>query len=342
MSIVTFKHRLPSFPTSFRGDLIQIPYKTEIELGLIYFPWQIRQLQPTVFIRPRESIGINYGLPTVTVCHDLNEIIWQYQPPRSLSRRLFDASCQALRVHALRNSSLVICNSEFVRNAVTERYLIPKKKIQIGYCGVDERFYQIAPTVPVREVQNRYGNYGYILTFATGDYRENFTILPSLLNQIKNLGYPGSLVVAGMHEETTYAVQLMNDFNSRNLLRNQDYFIEPFLGEDRFSDLVALYTAADFYLELSWHEGFGMQLAEAMACGTTCVSSGRGALQEVGDQWGICIDPNDPQQIAEKIMQAWANKLHQQCNQEQIAFTKRYCWTKVGDVLEKFLNTFDN
>lgn len=340
MTIIVFKGRVPTFPAGFRGNFVEIAYKTELELGLIYFPWLIRQLQPSLFIRPRESIGINYSLPTITICHDLNEIIWQHLPHRPLSRRLFDSGCQALRIYALRNSKLVICNSEFVKSAASEQYRIAKEKIQIGYCGVDERFYQIAPTVSISKVQQHYNNGGYVLTFATGDYRENFIILPTLLERLKLLGYPGSLVIAGVREGTEYASGLFDDFRARNLVRNQDYFVEPFLGEDRFNDLVALYTAADFYLELSLHEGFGMQLAEAMACGTTCLSSGRGALQEVGDQWVVPIEPNDPEKAARKIIDAWHTKQHQRNNSEQITFTKRFSWKKVGEVLETFLRNY--
>lgn len=339
MNIVVFKGSWPVFPPSFRGSFHEISYKTELELGLRYFPVLMRQLPTDIFIRPRESIGINYRLPTITVCHDLNEIIWQYQPHRTLARRLFDAGCQALRIYALRQSTLVICNSEFVRNAAVEQYCIPKERTQIGYCGVDERFYELSRTVPIEKVRQDYNNFGYLLAFATGDYRENYTFLPALLERLKRLGYPGSLVVAGVQEEATYAINLFNNFATRGLVRNQDYFVEPFLGENQFNRLVELYTAADFYLELSWHEGFGMQLAEAMACGTTCISTGSGALQEVGDQWVIPIEPDKPEQIAEKIMQAWHANQHQRNNLPQVEYTKRFSWTKVGEVLENFLTT---
>jgi len=340
MTIVTFANPMPPFSKEFRGNFIQLPYKTELELGLHFFPKLIRQLQPTVFIRPYEAIGINYGLPTATVCHDLNEIIWQYQPRRPLLRRLFDASCQMLRAYALRNSALVICNSEFVRNVASKRYHISKDKTQVGFCGVDERFYQIAPTIPVEQIRNRYGSQGYLLAFATGDYRENFVMLPALFEKLRHQGYTDSLVIAGVCEEAAYARILFNDFTVRGLLRDRDYFIEPFLGEDQFYELVALYTAADFYLELSWHEGFGMQLAEAMACGTTCISSGRAALQEVGGQWVIEVDTNCLQQITQSIMEAWTKKIHKRNNNKQIEYSKRFNWKQVGNILEDFLKDY--
>ncbi len=338
MTIVSFDRALPVFPPGFRGNFLRIPYKSDLELGLLYFPRLIRQEKPTAFIRPKESIGLNYGVPTVTVCHDLNEIIWQYQPARSLLRRLLDKGFQALRVHALRHSDLVICNSQFVQNEVVKQYRIPSQKTQIGYCGVDERFYLLAPTLPIEQIQARYGGQGFLLSFATGDYRENFTCLPAVLQELRAQNYPGALVIAGIKAESPYAHDLVADFTQRNLIQNQDYFLEPFLGEDRFADLAGLYTAADFYLELSWHEGFGMQLAEAMACGTTCICSGQGALQEVGDRWTIGIDPNNSKSTAIRITKAWLDNSHRRNNCEQIEFTKRYSWKRVGALIEQHLS----
>jgi glycosyltransferase involved in cell wall biosynthesis len=342
MIIVTFDWELPTFPDEFRAKIIQIPYKSDLELGLRYFPKLIKALQPNVFIRPRESIGLKYDVPTITVCHDLNELIWLYQPPRSLLRRIFDGFCQQLRIRALRHSDLVICNSEFVRDQVTKQYRISPEKIQIGYCGVDSRFYNLAPQVAIPQVQQRYGGQGFLLTFATGDYRENFTILPSLFANLKQQGYPGALVVAGVKEQADYATALIADFTALNLNRNQDYFIEPFLGETRFADLASLYTAADFYLELSWHEGFGMQLAEAMACGTTCISSGRGALDEIGGQWVITVDPSSPQMVADAVCQAWRSKRHQANNAVQIEYIQAmFGWENVGKILADSLSNLN-
>lgn len=339
MTIITFDWELPSFPCTFRGEFVRIPYKSDLRLGLSYYPRLIKQLKPNVFIRPRESIGLNYGISTITVCHDLNELIWQFQPPRSWYRQIFDTVCQQLRIYALHNSDFVICNSEFVQSEIVKRYCIPLRKTRIGYCGVDPRFYELAPRVNVRRVQQRYGGQGFLLAFATGDHRENFTILPSLFESLKHKGYSGSLVIAGVKEEANYASNLFTEFTRRKLYCNQDYFIEPFLGEDRFNDLVELYTAADFYLELSLHEGFGMQLVEAMACGTTCISSSRAALADVGSKWVVSIVPDDAEQITESVMHALNGNLHVRNNDQQIVYTQRFSWRKVGKQLSDLLTT---
>lgn len=55
-------------------------------------------------------------------------------------------------------------------------------------------------------------------------------------------------------------------------------------------DLVALYNAADVFLTTSRGEGFGLTIAEAMACGVPVVAQNVSAIPEVVGPGGILID----------------------------------------------------
>ena len=52
--------------------------------------------------------------------------------------------------------------------------------------------------------------------------------------------------------------------------------------------------AAKVYAQLSYHEGFGVAVAEAMACGCIPVTTDRGSLPEVGGGIGYCVPVDDP------------------------------------------------
>ena len=64
--------------------------------------------------------------------------------------------------------------------------------------------------------------------------------------------------------------------------------------------LVALYQAASLLVFASLYEGFGLPVAEAMACGTPAIASGTSALAEVADPAGW-FDPLDPAAIGAAI-----------------------------------------
>jgi len=202
---------------------------------------------------------------------------------------------------------------------------------------VDPRFHQISQTTDKASVRGRYGVKNFVLVFATGDPRENFRCYPALAARMTALGVNTCLLVAGVKPCAPYAIELKAEFKRLGLVEGGHFIFEDFLGEDRFQDLAELYTTADFYLELSLHEGFGMQLLEAMASGTTCVSSPRGALAEVGDGHVLLVDPTNVDEIALIVKRAYEGKLNLRDNREQIQYTNSFSWEKVGNTVAEIL-----
>jgi glycosyltransferase involved in cell wall biosynthesis len=331
------------FPTNFRGELIPMRELPEIVSGMFALKSQVRRLHADILLKTHESTGHVAGTPTVTICHDIDALIVEAQGvQRSLARRLIDGSKHSLRHHALKTSEFVICNSEFTRVGVEHYYKIPEVKTTVAYCAVDPRFYETSRTADKEGVCRKYGVLNYVLTFATGDPRENFKSLPAIAERLTQLGVATCLLVAGVKSGSSYATELRTQFRTRGLIEKKHFVFESFLGADRFDELAAIYTAADFYLELSLHEGFGMQLAEAMACGTTCITSPRGALAEVGDGHAIFIEPTDVENIAQTVKTAYENKLHLRDNQEQVRYTHKFSWDVMGKVVAEVLLNLAN
>lgn len=73
------------------------------------------------------------------------------------------------------------------------------------------------------------------------------------------------------------------------------------IGYVPIEDLPALYKGAALMIMPSFYEGFGIPLIEAMACGTATCSSNTPALMEVAAGASLHFDPNQPEDIAEKI-----------------------------------------
>jgi glycosyltransferase involved in cell wall biosynthesis len=322
--VVVFEGELPDFPPGFRARFHRIPFSYEVTLGLWVFPRLIRDLGASVFIRPADKIGRRYAVPTLTVCHDLDSMIFAHLTKRSVGRRMLDWFWIKLRGHGLRQSDKVVCNSKFIQEAAIADYRLSPEKTSVGYCGVDARIFDLADKTDRQEVKAALKTNAFVLAFATGDEREGFDILPNLWQAAKRAGYPGKLVVAGVSETAGYTKELKDAFRDHGV--SEEVIVIPFLGEGELKRLVGLYSAADFYLETSRHEGFGMQLVEAMACGTPCFSSERGALKEVGGGFPLVLEIDNPADAGKALANAWHTGLHKRDNTASKNWARGFSW----------------
>jgi glycosyltransferase involved in cell wall biosynthesis len=76
------------------------------------------------------------------------------------------------------------------------------------------------------------------------------------------------------------------------------------IGEQAESDLGPFYDRADLFVLASYHEGYGMVLAEALARGVPVISTAAGAIPDtVPDDAGLLVPPGNPQTLAAALRQ---------------------------------------
>ena len=66
-------------------------------------------------------------------------------------------------------------------------------------------------------------------------------------------------------------------------------------------DVPAFFNAAEVFVYVSFYEGFGLPIMEAMACGTPVITSRGTSLEEVAGDSAILVDPMDGASIAEAL-----------------------------------------
>lgn len=82
-------------------------------------------------------------------------------------------------------------------------------------------------------------------------------------------------------------------------LSNNELMITGFVPEE---DLLVLYNTCKLFVFPSWHEGFGLPILEAMACGRAVIGANRSSIPEVVGREDALFDPFDEAAIAQKIM----------------------------------------
>ena len=97
-------------------------------------------------------------------------------------------------------------------------------------------------------------------------------------------------------------------------------------------DAVArLYRGASVFVYPSLFEGFGMPIAEAMACGVPVVASSHPSMDEACGGAAVRVDPFDPESIAEGIEEALARR--DELVPLGLAHAARFGWDRTGAVM---------
>jgi glycosyltransferase involved in cell wall biosynthesis len=98
------------------------------------------------------------------------------------------------------------------------------------------------------------------------------------------------------------------------------------------NELVALfYSKADVFVYPSHYEGFGLPVLEAMTLGAPVVTANTSSIPEVTGDAAILIDPNDPMQLAEAILQVISDaQLRQDLINKGRKRAKLFSWSRTA------------
>ena len=97
-------------------------------------------------------------------------------------------------------------------------------------------------------------------------------------------------------------------------------------------ELATLYANAEFLVAPSLYEGFGLQVAEALAFGKAVITSNGSSLPEVAGAAGLLVDPKNTNEIR-NAMQNLANdkSLREGLERNAQKHVRRFSWQKATD-----------
>jgi len=273
--------------------------------GLWTLPSQARSLGADLAWIPYETTLGRFPCPFMMVCHDIPQRIFQAQkegggtvPP---GRALFGRLDSVILCRTLRRARRVFSNSRYVGRWLVDGVGVEREKISLAPCAPGADFSSLVRDLDLDAVRRKCESpQGYILVFSTGDLRENFSVIPRVYERIVRAGLPHRLLVAGVREEDRASLECrLSAYPWRSRVR-----VVPFLGVGQEKELAGVYAAASVFLDLSLHEGFGMQVIEAMACRTPVVTSNVSAPAEVAGDAAVLADPFDVESLASALRRA--------------------------------------
>lgn len=96
-------------------------------------------------------------------------------------------------------------------------------------------------------------------------------------------------------------------------------------------DLAALYGAATLLVQPSFDEGFGLPVAEAMACGLPVAASRRGSLPELLGPDGLYFDPTNAQEMSETLLRLLEDPaLRREQSRIGLLLAREFSWSQAA------------
>jgi glycosyltransferase involved in cell wall biosynthesis len=238
-------------------------------------------------------------------------------------------------------ADMILADAASTQRDLIDVYRLPPAKIKVLYSGVDPRFRPEVSEESNMRVRELTRGKPYLLSVSTIQPRKNYARLIEAFARIASseLQIANSqflirnlqLVVAGgkgwMYEQVFQTVERLG-------LQERVLFPQ-FVSDD---DLPALYAGATLFVYPSLYEGFGLPVAEAMACGAPVVSSNASSLPEIGGDAVLYFDPRDVDAMVETIRRALSDEsLRRDLRARGFAQAKKFSWEKAARELMDYL-----
>ncbi|NQT18020.1 MAG: glycosyltransferase [Planctomycetes bacterium] len=261
--------------------------------------------------------------PLLTTVHDLSHKACPQFQAASNNRSL----AAGLRFAESVDSDYV-ADSQSTKDQMVELLGLDPERIAVVHLACDsERFQPIVRTDQFDRVRQKYGipDGPYVLSLGTLEPRKNLIntvrAFALLTEEAPHLG--ANLVIAGSFgwgdaEELEEAIRACPRVQAIGYV------------DDR--DLPALYSGAAAFSYVSYYEGFGLPLLEAMACGAATVYGNVSSMPEIVGDAGLSVSPDDVQEIKTRLRQLLEDEeLRNRLSASAVVRSLDFSWEKVAE-----------
>ena len=224
-------------------------------------------------------------------------------------------------------SNVVFAISVNTKEEIVRKYPFASKKVVVTPLAYDPNLFNMkVAKEDIERVKDKYTIVSdYILFLSTLKPSKNVEGLIEGFNAISDKFSNTKLVIAGkkgwLYESIFEKVKKLG-------LEGKVVFTD-FIPE---KDKPALIAGAKVFCLPSFHEGFGLDVLNAMACGIPAVVSNKGSLPEVGGDAGVYVNPDSSESIAEGLNKVLSmdNIEYNKLVTKGLEQVKKFSWEKTA------------
>lgn len=310
-----------------------------IEIGGNFYPiWEqftlpkaVKELNLDLLHCTSNTAPIRCKLPLILTLHDIIFLEPRDKSNQSLYQNLGWFYRRLVVPKILKKCKRIITVSNFEKNNIMTKLGIPEDKIVMIYNGYNSWFR------PVQDINLVYRKYidtqGYFFFLGNTDPKKNTErTLVAYSKYLEKSDVKRKLLMADLDKD------YLDGIIERNQIENiRRWIVMP--GYIVNSDLPFIYNSAFAFLYTSLRESFGIPLLEAMACGTPVITSNTSSMPEIGGADVIMVNPESPEEIAEKMLLLEEDDtLYRKQEEAGLKRAKQFSWQQTA---EELLNVYE-
>lgn len=261
----------------------------------IWFNWSVhrflKKIDADLFVSPDGYLSLTTKVPQIAVIHDLNFEHYPEFLPKHITKYY-----QTYFPLFAKKATKIVTVSNFSKEDIIHQYKIEGSKIDVVYNGINQRFKPLEE-IEKTTVKEQYTNgYPFFIYVGSLNPRKNIENTLRAFDQFKQQTQSNhQFIIVG--EKLWSNKSIEECFNS--LTYKSDIIFTGRLFND---ELGALLASAEALLYVSYFEGFGIPVIEAMQCATPVITSNKTSLPEVAGEAAILCDPDDYKEIANQMI----------------------------------------
>jgi glycosyltransferase involved in cell wall biosynthesis len=290
---VVIKENLLQYMDEFKNNMVKFIIKNSVDYALIH---------ANFFMSALVAMGIKKKLdiPFIVTFHALGHVRRMHQAEADK----FPAERLSIEEKAVQQADHIIAECPQDKEDLINYYNAPEHKISIVPCGFDAGEFYPIDKQEARRALGLPQNEHIILQLGRMVPRKGVDNVIDALGRIDVKNKPVRLVIVGGECEELTEEKSPEYARLVNMARKHGVVDKVlFAGRKNRDVLKFYYAASDLFITTPWYEPFGITPLEAMACGTPVVGSNVGGIKfSVKDaETGALVNPNDPDELAEKI-----------------------------------------
>lgn len=288
----------------FSSNITPVVIYPQARHPILYYWWFeysvariLNRVKPDIFYSPDGYLSLNADVPSIPVIHDLNYEHYPNDLPKTESwyyRHFFPLFAA--------KAKKILTVSEFSKQDISKEYHIDASKIDVVYNGADS-LYKPLEEVDKKEIRNKYSNgEEYFLYVSALHPRKNVKRLLEAFDKMKeNANSPIKLVLVGPH--------YFKNSDMEKVYREMKFKNDVvFTGRLNVEELSKVMGAAFALVYVSYFEGFGIPLVEAMQCDIPIVASNVTSIPEIAQDAALIVDPFSIDSISSGMLEILKNE----------------------------------